>query len=137
MTNPTDRRPSDDEIRNRLTPLHYHVTQEACTERAFTGEYWDTRDAGVYRCAVCDTELFDSDAKFASGTGWPSFDREITDGRVIRMEDAVGTDRPHHRDHHPKTVPGGVPKATAPPPTHLAANEGLPCMSGAPSSPRR
>ena len=66
MTNPTDRRPSDDEIRNRLTQLQYHVTQEAGTERAFTGEYWDTKDAGVYRCVVCDTELFDSDAKFDS-----------------------------------------------------------------------
>ena len=87
MTNPTDRRPSDDEIRNRLTPLQYHVTQEAGTERAFTGEYWDTKDAGVYRCVVCDTEVFDSDAKFDSGTGWPSFDREITDGRVTRIED--------------------------------------------------
>jgi peptide-methionine (R)-S-oxide reductase len=87
MTNPTDHRPSDDEIRSRLTPLQYHVTQEAGTERAFTGEYWDTKDAGVYRCVVCDTELFDSDAKFDSGTGWPSFDREITDGRVTRIED--------------------------------------------------
>ena len=89
MTNPTDRRPSDDEIRNRLTPLQYHVTQEAGTERAFTGEYWDTKDAGVYRCVVCDAELFDSDAKFDSGTGWPSFDREITDGRVTRIRSAA------------------------------------------------
>ena len=87
MTNPTDRSPSDGEIRNRLPPLHYHVVQETGAERAFTGEYWDTKDTGVYRCVVCDTELFDSDAKFDSGTGWPSFDREITDGRVTRIED--------------------------------------------------
>ena len=86
MTNPTDRRPSDDEIRTRLSPLQYHVTQEAGTERAFTGEYWDTKDAGVYRCVVCDTEVFDSDAKFDSGTGLPSFDRAITDGPTATGE---------------------------------------------------
>ncbi len=85
MTNPTDRSPSDDEIRNRLTPLHYQVAQEAGTERAFTSGYWDTKDAGVYLRVVCETALFDSSAKFDSG--WPGFDCEMTDGRVTRIED--------------------------------------------------
>jgi peptide-methionine (R)-S-oxide reductase len=87
MTNPTDRSPSDDEIRNRLPPLHYQVAQEAGTERAFTSGYWDTRDAGVYLRVVCETALFDSSAKFDSGTGWPGCDCEMTDGRVTRIED--------------------------------------------------
>jgi peptide-methionine (R)-S-oxide reductase len=62
-----------EQLRERLTPAQYAVTQEAGTERAFTGEYWDCHDDGTYRCVVCDTELFSSDTKFESGSGWPSF----------------------------------------------------------------
>ena len=60
-------------LRERLTPLQYNVTQEAGTEQAFTGEYWDTKDPGMYHCVVCDTPLFSSDTKYDSGSGWPSF----------------------------------------------------------------
>ena len=73
MTNSTDRRPSDDGIHNRLTRLQRHVTQEAGTERAFVGEYTDTKTEGVYACRACGAELFRSDAKFESHCGWPSF----------------------------------------------------------------
>ena len=64
---------TQDELRDRLTPEQYQVTQKAGTEGAFTGEYWDCHDDGTYRCVVCETPLFSSETKFESGSGWPSF----------------------------------------------------------------
>ena len=64
---------TDIDWRNELTPEQYHVLREKGTERAFTGEYWNDHRSGVYRCAACGNELFDSGTKFESGTGWPSF----------------------------------------------------------------
>jgi peptide-methionine (R)-S-oxide reductase len=77
----------DAELRERLTPEQYAVTQDSGTERAFTGRYWDTKTAGTYRCVVCDEELFASDTKFDSGSGWPSFYQAIDDGNVDRETD--------------------------------------------------
>ena len=65
--------PTEEELRTRLTPLQYQVTQQAGTERAFTGEYWETKAPGVYHCIVCEAPLFSSDTKYESGSGWPSF----------------------------------------------------------------
>lgn len=80
-------RPDDDELRQRLTPLQYQVTQHAATERAFTGEYWNTKDDGTYHCVVCDEPLFSSDTKYDSGCGWPSFYQSLADAPIERIED--------------------------------------------------
>lgn len=76
-----------DDLRERLTPLQWDVTQNAGTERAFSGEYWDTKDPGTYRCIVCDEPLFRSDTKFDSGSGWPSFWEAIDPAKVTLIED--------------------------------------------------
>ncbi len=73
---------TDDDLRDRLTPLQYHVTQEAGTEQAFTGDTWDQKQDGVYHCVVCDTDLFSSDSKYESGSGWPSFWQPLSNGSV-------------------------------------------------------
>jgi len=79
--------PTDEELRARLTPLQYDVTQNEGTERAFSGEYWDTKDPGTYHCIVCDEPLFRSDVKYDSGTGWPSFWEAIDPSKVTLIED--------------------------------------------------
>jgi peptide-methionine (R)-S-oxide reductase len=64
---------SEEQWRSELTPQQYHILREKGTEPAFTGEYEHTKTSGLYRCAACGQELFASDAKFDSGSGWPSF----------------------------------------------------------------
>lgn len=76
-----------DELRQRLTPEQFRVTQESGTERAFTGVYYDHHKRGVYRCVVCNTTLFESDTKYDSGSGWPSFWIPKAEDRVRVVED--------------------------------------------------
>jgi peptide-methionine (R)-S-oxide reductase len=83
-------RKSEREWRTQLTPEQYAVTREKATERPFTGAHDKTTTPGVYRCICCGEELFESDAKFDAGCGWPSFTRPIADESVDRK-----TDRSH------------------------------------------
>jgi peptide-methionine (R)-S-oxide reductase len=86
--------PSDEQLRRQLSEEQYHVTQEQGTERAFSGKYWDHKDDGVYRCVVCDTPLFDSNTKFESGTGWPSFYDVVDQHNIeLRSDHSLGMRR--------------------------------------------
>ena len=77
---------SDAEWKAQLTPEQFEVARKGKTERAFTGAYWNSHEIGLYRCVCCGEPLFDSKAKFDSGTGWPSFFRPASEG-------SVGTER--------------------------------------------
>ena len=81
---------SDEEWKAMLDPMEYQVTRQAATERAFTGRYWDHHEKGIYACVCCGTALFESDAKFDSGCGWPSYFRALDPANVIER-----TDRSH------------------------------------------
>jgi peptide-methionine (R)-S-oxide reductase len=85
---------TDEEWQKELTPEQYQVLRQAGTERAFTGEYWDCHEDGVYRCAACGAELCRSDTKFDSGTGWPSFTEPIVAEAVeLRRDSSHGMAR--------------------------------------------
>jgi peptide-methionine (R)-S-oxide reductase len=77
---------SEEEWKKELTPEQYQVCRMKGTERPFTGEYYNTKTPGVYKCAACGNELFDSETKFESGTGWPSFYKPI-DTENVETED--------------------------------------------------
>lgn len=78
---------SDAEWRHELTPEQYQVTRRAGTERAFSGEYWDTKTAGMYNCRCCGTPLFESSTKYDSGTGWPSFYDPVAGDAIATKRD--------------------------------------------------
>ena len=78
---------TEEQWRARLTPEQYAIARQGGTEPAFSGAYWDTKDPGAYRCVGCGVELFRSDQKFDSGTGWPSFWAAVDDQRVTRVVD--------------------------------------------------
>ena len=77
----------DARLREKLTPEQYHVTQEKGTERPFTGKYYDHKGEGVYKCVVCGAPLFDSETKYDSGCGWPSFFAPLAGENVAEHED--------------------------------------------------
>ena len=79
---------TDAEWREQLTEEQYAVSRQAGTEPAFSGKYWECKTDGIYRCVCCGSELFDSSAKFDSGTGWPSFSQALAEDRVQIIEDS-------------------------------------------------
>ena len=79
---------AEEEWRRELTPEQFHILREKGTEPAFTGQYAHTKTPGVYRCAACGQELFASDTKYESGSGWPSFYQPIETDRVLEHQDA-------------------------------------------------
>ncbi len=78
---------SDDDLKSRLTPEQYEITQNKGTEPAFTGKYHDCKEDGAYMCVVCGGKLFGSDVKYDSGSGWPSFYRAASESAVTEIED--------------------------------------------------
>lgn len=80
---------SDAEWQQQLTPEQFKVTRRAGTERAFSGEYWDLHDDGVFQCVCCGAPLFSSETKFESGTGWPSFSAPVDPSNVEHHNDAT------------------------------------------------
>jgi peptide-methionine (R)-S-oxide reductase len=78
---------SDAEWQKELTPLQFKVARKKGTEPAFSGAYWDHHDKGVYRCVCCDAELFSSEHKFDSGTGWPSYWKPLNEANVATEQD--------------------------------------------------
>ena len=78
---------TDAEWKKQLTDIQYEVTRKAGTENAFSGKYWDNHEKGLYKCIDCGQELFTSDTKFESGTGWPSFWQPIKKDKVLENTD--------------------------------------------------
>ncbi len=110
---------TDDEWKKILTPEQYRVMREQGTEPAFTGKYYDSHEKGMYRCASCKSELFSSDTKFDSGTGWPSFTEPANLEHIELKEDngygmartevlckACGSHLGHVFDDGPKQIDG-------------------------------
>ena len=94
-------KPADDELRGRLSPLQYQVTQHEGTEPAFSNEYWDNKEHGIYVDIVSGEPLFSSLDKFDSGSGWPSFTRPIEKANVAERRDgSLGMERVEVRSKH-------------------------------------
>jgi peptide-methionine (R)-S-oxide reductase len=79
---------TDAEWKEKLTPQQFEVTRKKGTERAFTGQYWNNHEEGIYRCVCCGNELFSSETKFDSGTGWPSFWAPMVEQNVAVESDS-------------------------------------------------
>ncbi len=82
-----DKKESQEELRQRLTPMQFNVTQKSGTEPPFSGIYDDHFEQGAYHCVVCGEKLFESDTKFHSGCGWPSFFEKLSDGAIEERKD--------------------------------------------------
>ncbi len=84
-----DREKKDQDLRKRLTAEQYRVTQERITEPPYANKYWNCEDDGIYRCVCCGAELFDSDSKYDSGCGWPSFTHPVENAPIEESTDTT------------------------------------------------
>ena len=84
---------NEDELKKKLTPEEYAVLREGATEAPFSGEHLNTKDAGMFTCKVCGNQLFDSDTKFDSGSGWPSFDQALPGAVELKEDTSMGMHR--------------------------------------------
>ena len=82
-----------DDLKKKLTPEQYHVTQEQGTEAPFSGKYHDYKGDGMFKCVVCGTQLFDAKTKYVSGTGWPSFDQALPGAVKLREDNSLNMRR--------------------------------------------
>ena len=124
------RRPSDDELRRRLSSRQYEVTQQCATEPAFQNEYWDNQRDGIYVDVVTGEPLFSSRDKFDSGTGWPSFSRPIqSDAVTERPDHSVGEERTEIRSRHGDSHLGHVFPTARPRRVAVTASTPPPCAS--------
>lgn len=92
-THPTLTPINEEELKKKLTPEQYHILRERGTEAPFTSDLLHAKEKGMFTCAVCGTALFGSDAKFDSGTGWPSFDQALTGAVTFNIDSAHGMNR--------------------------------------------
>ena len=88
MSDETSKR--DEEWKRKLTPEQYEIARRSGTERAFTGQYWDCKEDGTYRCICCNAALFSSDTKYDSSSGWPSFYKALEKSAIREIEDTSG-----------------------------------------------
>ena len=79
---------NDTEWQEQLSPEQFRICRKKGTEQAFSGNYWDTKEIGIYQCTCCGNELFDSNSKFDSGTGWPSFYQAVDSEQIATKEDS-------------------------------------------------
>ena len=84
----TNNKPTDEQLKSKLTPEQYRITQQCGTEPAFSGKYYDHHEDGTYLCVACGNELFDSETKFESGSGWPSFFKPMDSTKVAETTDS-------------------------------------------------
>ena len=137
---------NNEDWKKKLDPHTYHITREAGTEAPFTGKYWNEHSKGMYKCSNCGSELFSSDTKFDSGTGWPSFTKPANKENIELKEDLSGglarvevrcKKCGAHLGHVFDDLPADLPAKALPTGQAGLASEGVKTKAGGPGSTRK